>query len=415
MDTVNDSVQQQPVGPTQDAERIGSLDVLRGFALLGILVMNIQSFSMPSSAYFVPASYGDLEQLNGVVWLLGHLFFDLKFMALFSMMFGAGITLMSQRRDAADNPLLSIHYRRMALLLIFGLVHAYVIWYGDILVPYALCGMVVVWARRWPPIWLAISGGTLIVFGSLFYLLTSLGMQYAPEVAESVRVKFDPPQHVHQAEIAAYLGAWMDHFPFRAREAAAFQLFVFPLSLGWRIAGLMLLGMALFKWGVLSASRSTAFYTRMAILAGVLGLPLVGLGAYWAYANEFDPTHMMGVGAFPNWYGSVGVALMWLALVMLAFRSRAFGKAKQVLSAYGRTAFTNYIGQSVLATWLFYGYGLGLFGSLERTQQAGVVVAIWIIQLAMSSVWLRYFRYGPLEWVWRSGVYLKLQPMKRRN
>ena len=134
-------------GPTRDRERIDSLDTLRGFALLGILVMNIQSFSMPSSAYLIPNSYGDLEGLNGVVWLIGHLFFDLKFMAMFSMMFGAGITLMSQHRDAAGSPVLGIHYRRMTLLLFFGLIHAYFIWYGDILVSYAICGMVVVWAR----------------------------------------------------------------------------------------------------------------------------------------------------------------------------------------------------------------------------------------------------------------------------
>ena len=127
--------------PTHDRERIDSLDILRGFALLGILVMNIQSFGMPVNAYLIPNSYGDLDGINGLVWLIGFLFFDLKFMAMFSMMFGAGIILFTDNRDARKQPVLRVHYRRMFLLLLFGLIHAYVIWHGDILVAYAICGM----------------------------------------------------------------------------------------------------------------------------------------------------------------------------------------------------------------------------------------------------------------------------------
>ena len=124
-----------------EAERIQSIDVLRGFALLGILVMNVQSFAMIDSAYKIPTTYGDFQGVNYCVWLLSHLFADQKFMTIFSMLFGAGIVLMSRRREKTGLRPAAVHYRRMGVLLLFGLLHAYLLWYGDILVTYALCGM----------------------------------------------------------------------------------------------------------------------------------------------------------------------------------------------------------------------------------------------------------------------------------
>jgi uncharacterized protein len=399
--------------PTQEKDRIDSLDTLRGFALMGILVMNIQSFSMPSSAYFVPNSYGAFEGLNKIVWYAGNLFFDLKFMAMFSMMFGAGIVLMSRGRDDAGKPVLAVHYRRMFLLLIFGLIHAYCIWQGDILVPYAICGMWVVWVRRWPARRLAVIGAALIMFGSLFHAFTGMSAAAFPEVADDLRADMNPDPISIDEELAVYRGSWIDQLPHRAAEAAGIQFFVLPLLFFWRISGLMLLGMALFKWKIMDAARSTRFYITMAIIGGGLGLPLVAYGAYWSTSMGFDGVHMLGYGALPNWYGSVGVAFMWMALVMLLCRVDGFSRVKYVLSCYGRMAFTNYIGQSVLATLFFYGHGLGWFGYLDRVEQVGVVVAIWAIQLTLSPIWLKYFQFGPLEWVWRSGVYARPQPMVR--
>ncbi len=401
-------------GPTLGDARIDSVDVLRGFALMGILIMNIQSFAMPSDAYFAPTAYGNFDGLNRLIWILGYIFVDMKFMAMFGMLFGAGIVLMSQHRDAAGKPVIALHYRRMLLLLAFGLMHAYIIWYGDILVSYAICGMAVFWMRKWPVRRLIVCGAALIVFGSWIYMLGGFSVLGSEEAAEQFRANFSSTQAEIDEELAAYRGGWLDHFPLRASEASELQMFVLPLIFFWRVCGLMFIGMALFKSGVLSAERSTRFYVWMAILGGGIGLPLTGAGAYWAWSKQFDAAHMFTAGALPNWYGSVGVALMWIALTMLFVRSPFLGGVKSVLGAYGRTAFTNYIGQSVLATAVFYGYGLGLFGSLERTGQIGVVLAIWTVQLAISPIWLRYFRFGPLEWVWRSGVYKQLQPMLRR-
>ena len=150
------------VTPVRATERIVTLDVLRGFALFGILLMNIQSFAMPEAAYFIPAAYGDLTGANRVVWWFSYLFADQKFMTLFSMLFGAGIVLMTAKAEQSGRPTLGLHYRRMFWLLVIGLMHGYLLWSGDILALYAICGFIVYWFRRWPPRRLLIAG--LIVF-----------------------------------------------------------------------------------------------------------------------------------------------------------------------------------------------------------------------------------------------------------
>ncbi len=401
-------------GPTLGKSRIDSIDVLRGFALMGILIMNIQSFSMPEHAYLDPSFYGDLNGANAVVWFLGYVFVDMKFMAMFSMLFGAGIVLMSQHRDAANKPVAALHYRRMLLLLAFGLIHAYFIWYGDILVSYAICGMVVFWFRRWSPRTQVFTGAILVTLGSAIYTLGGIQTGLSEEAADFYRTEMVPSAEATEDELATYRGSdWTEQLKHRATSAAGFHFFVLPLIFFWRICGLMLIGMALFKWGVLSARRTNRFYATMAIIGGGVGVPLTTLGAIWAWSRDFDSPHLFGFGSLPNWFGSVPVALMWIALIMLFVRSPILDGLKDVLGAYGRMAFTNYIGQSVMATAIFYGYGLGWFGSVERIGQVGVVVAIWAIQLAIAPIWLRYFKFGPLEWVWRSAAYKKRQPMLR--
>ena len=277
-------------GPTRESERIDSLDVLRGFALLGILVMNVQSFGMPSSAYLIPNAYGDLGGANFLVWLVGHLFFDAKFMAMFSMMFGAGIVLMSERAHNAARPSVGIHYRRMGLLLAFGLIHAYGIWYGDILTFYALCGMVVFWVRRWPALRLAIAGVLLITIGSAFHVLTGLSASASPEMVEALREGFGGSDEAVAHELEAYRGPWLGQLGIRASEAAGFQFFLFPFLFFWRISGLMLLGMALFKFGFLSANLGNRSYSITALIAGSIGLITVGLGACGTFRKIFGPS-----------------------------------------------------------------------------------------------------------------------------
>jgi len=403
------------LGPVSGKERIQSLDVMRGFALLGILAMNIGAFSMPQAAYFDPTAYGSLEGLNGWVWRIIHVLFDLKFMAIFAMLFGAGIVLAAQRAEATGKKGAAIHYRRIGWLIVFGLIHAYLFWYGDILTWYGLCGLVIFWFRKVSPRWLVVWG---IVFISLTSLLLIAGGLSAPswppqEMADTV-ASMKPSESVIQAEIAAYQGTWLEQLRHRIPVSLEMHTETFLFWAFWRVSGLMFLGMALFKTGVFSAERSRRFYAGM-VAAGVgVGIPMIMYGMNYNASINWEAPYYFFFGLQFNYWASILVAMGWIGAVMLVCKA-GISRITRPLAAVGRTAFSNYILQTVLCTFLFYGHGFGLFGQIDRVGQAGIVLAIWILQLVVSPIWLRHFRFGPLEWLWRSLVYLQRQPFKRSN
>ena len=409
------SITAQPTtAPTRPAERIVAIDILRGFALLGILIMNIQGFAMPAAAYSNPTVYGDLTGANRWVWMLSHIFADQKFMTIFSLLFGAGILLMTGKLDARGQRAWTLHYRRNFWLLLFGLAHAYLLWSGDILVAYALCGFWVYWLRRLRPAWQLALGIFIVSIPALILLATSLTMQFTPpETLHELRADWQPASETIAAEVASYRGGWLQQMDARVPRSAEFQTVGLLFWGLWRAGGLMLMGMALYRWGVLTGSRSRSFYFGMVILGLVIGLPVVSWGAAQNFANNWTlEFSKFGLGAQPNYWGSLFVSAAYIGLLMLFIRSRALPWLQTALAAVGRTALTNYLFQTILATAIFYGHGLGLFGSVERVGQIGIVVAIWVVQLAVSPLWLRYCRFGPFEWLWRSLSYWRLQPLR---
>jgi uncharacterized protein len=200
--------------------------------------------------------------------------------------------------------------------------------------------------------------------------------------------------------------------PVRVSSAIALQTFILLILEGWRVCGLMLIGMALFKMGVLSAARSLRFYANMVWIGYGAGLPLVIAGTANNFAAGWSFEYSMFYGSQWNYWGSIFVAMGHVGLVMLLCRSGLFERLKRVLAAFGRMALTNYLMQTVICTSIFYGHGLGLFGRVERWQQILFVLAIWAVQLIYSPLWLRRYRFGPAEWVWRSLTYGKRQPMR---
>jgi len=400
--------------PVTAPERIASLDILRGVALLGILLMNIQSFSMPSDAYMNPTAYGDLTGANRLVWLLCHLFADQKFISIFSMLFGVGILLISER--VGPERATRIHYRRMAVLLVFGLIHAHVLWSGDILYTYALCGMAVYPARRLTPTRLIVLGLLLHAMSTVFFIANGAFLRGAPaEVITQVTNDFwrSPPADLAR-ELAAYRGGWLSQQTFRGPDAQSMETFIFLIDTGWKASGLMLVGMALYKLGVVSAQRSDAFYRRMAAVGFGVGLPVIALGVWSNFRAGWAMTYSLFIGSQFNYWGSVAVALGWIGVVLLVVRSGRLTRLTRRLGAVGRTAFSNYILQTLLGTAIFYGTGLGLFGRVERVGQLLVVFGIWAVQLSIAPIWLRHYTFGPLEWLWRSLTYGKAQPMRVR-
>ncbi|MCK5513469.1 MAG: DUF418 domain-containing protein [Deltaproteobacteria bacterium] len=404
-------MQNDTTSPALRLDRIISLDILRGVAVLGILIMNIQSFSMPSAAYINPTAFGDFNGLNRWIWIFSHMLASQKFISIFSMLFGAGVVIFTENAISKEKNCALLHYRRMGWLLIFGLVHGYLMWYGDILFTYGLCGILLFVFRNISPkklIWISFGFFAVpILLDSIF----AFSMPYWPEeTLQSTMQTWRPDELALHHYLAAYRGNWLEQMEIRVPGTLFMQTGLFFMQTFWRVMSMMLLGIALFRWSILSAERSKGFYLRMTIIGLLTGSLLSALGVALNFKNEWSLEFSMFLGKQFNYVGSVGTALGYVGLVMLICKSSSLKGIKRVLSLVGRMAFTNYILMTLICTFLFYGHGLGLFGSVERKFQVLIVLGTWLVMVILSSLWLKKFRYGPLEWCWRSLTYKSMVP-----
>jgi len=404
------------LNPTSADQRVLSLDLLRGVAALGILAVNIQLFAMIDAAYLNPASFGDLSGINGWVWYVTHLLADAKFITIFSILFGAGVALMADRALARGRSAAALHYRRMFWLLLFGLVHAYLLWYGDILVTYAICGICIYPLHRLRRRW-------LIPLALLFLLIPSLLMSglaatvpfWPAEEVAAFRADGFPDEVEIERQLQIYRGGWLDQIEHRASNAIFFQTFLLLILHFWRVSGLMLLGMVFLRWGLLQAQRGLWFYLVMVVAGSVVGLPLIAHGVSVMIEHDWDPIYCTFTGMEYNYWGSLFVAAAWIGAIMIVSKtgSALLRPLVVALASTGRMAFTNYLAQTLICCFIFYGYGLGYHGYLDRWEQGLVVLGIWALQLFSSQWWLTRFRYGPMEWLWRSLVLWKRQPLRK--
>jgi uncharacterized protein len=379
--------------------RIRSLDILRGVGVLGMLAVHIQLFAFPSLARWNPTAYGDFTGLNWWVWLATSLLADGKFITIFAMLLGVSIVMMAGEAGDRAVPAWRVHMRRMTVLLILGLLHAYLLWYGDMLVPLALSGAVVFFARRLSPGRLLVLGGLAFATASvLSFALTWSTAQSDAAALAAWRAEWTPRPEITNLEIAQYRGNWAAQMTQRVPAALETQTVAFVTRLLWQMTGLMLIGMALFKLDVLSAARSGVFYQRMGILGFGTGILLNSLGLWRSAATGWDLLDFVLVSQQLHYWGNLFVALGWVALVLLLYQR---GWPLRSVEAVGRMALTNYLLQSVICTTIFYGHGLGLFGRVDRAGQLAIVVGIWAFQLLASVAWLRYFAVGPVEWLTR--------------
>lgn len=426
------TIDERVLAPLTTAERYEALDVLRGVAVLGILAMNIMVFAMPLAAYSNPTVYLPYEGVNRIVYPIVHVLFDLKMMGLFSMLFGAGVVVYANKaeRGMPIARVRSLWLRRMFWLFVIGMVHAYGVWEGDILVAYALCGVIVLWwLRRLPPVWLLVCAAGFFAVHILlsighgvqawFFLneaTTPADVNMTPEKFEEARVMlkefFAPTQEQIDQTLSAFRGGWLDVFAARAEMASMFQTSGFIFFIFWRATSMMLLGAALTKWGVLTGLRSNRFYLLLMLIGYGVGLPLVVAGIIYNNSTGFDSRMYPLLGAQFNTVGSLPMALGHVGLIVWLLKSRLLGLLGRALAAAGRMALTNYLMQSVIAGLIFYGYGLGYYGRLDRLEMELVVVGIWVVELLWSVWWLRRFRFGPAEWLWRSLTYMRPQPMR---
>ncbi|MCX6217228.1 DUF418 domain-containing protein [Spirosoma sp.] len=429
--------------PVLQPERIPTLDILRGVALLGILLMNIQVFGLTEAS---------LTQLirnphGGNYWLLTlvHGLFEHKMRALFSMLFGAGIILfLNKTRSGSGMEAPELFIRRQLWLIVFGLVNAWgLLWHYDILFHYGIVGIFLFPFIRLSPRALLVCAvvAGLIYSGKAYWQFAEQKQKYEkfqPVAAlekKNKKVKLTDEQKEaksaweglvkeHQydskadkADVLAmrsdYTTVWNHQLPKIKRMEAPF---FYQVGI-WDILSMMLLGMALFKWRVLSNQLTTRQYIVLALGGLLIGQAMawLSLPAYELeivdFATYISDASLPVAGVlmpFERAFSAIG----WASLVLLAYRAGVGMWLWKALGAVGQMAFTNYLMQTVLCTLFFYGYGLGYFGDLKLYQLYMVVAEVWLLQLVFSLIWLRTFRFGPLEWLWRSLIYGRRQPMR---
>jgi uncharacterized protein len=401
--------------PVREANRLLPIDAMRGLAILGILAMNIQYFSQISAAYLNPTLTGPLTGADYWIWLINHELFDEKMMGIFSILYGAGIVLLCANLESRAIRPLSIFIRRSLWLMLFGVLHAYLIWSGDILFSYAVCGLLVYPMRKWPARRLLIAGFlTLGMSSALFFgYLQALHTWPPALVQETEQQLWRPTQTQISAEAAAYSGSWKKQMTARVPDAELLEGQGLLFLTLWRAGGLMLIGMACYKFGLLTGKLSIEQYRQSGIAAFILGIAVVSYGVHQDFAHHWGFPYAFFVGSQFNYWGSLAVIWAWISLVQIACKTPAMLPIAARFAKVGRMAFSNYILETLICTTIFYGHGFGMFGRFNRAEGMVVVFATWAFLFLFAQIWLRYFYSGPLEWVWRSLTYWRLQPLKR--
>jgi uncharacterized protein len=426
--------------PVSSDARLRTLDVLRGTALLGIALMNIVFSGLPMAAYSNPNVGGGSDPLNVGVLAVQWVLFDGKMRALFSMMFGAGIVLFMQRAIERENSVRAADLltRRMLWLMLFGALHGWLIWAGDILYAYGLFGLLIVPMRNVSPRKLLITAGVFLVLLSLAVVgfgFRQRSTRNAAMAARAVEAQGRALTKEQQDEKKAWDEAYNQALPSREklqeeidnyrkgyggvmtqRVPVMRQLNFAPVYFpgGVDIWALMLIGMALFKLGVLQGERPTGFYVRLAAAGYGFGIVVNSLSTYGMITSNFDIVATVFWNV-PYELGRVAVALGHASVIILLAKGARMKWLTDRLAAVGQMAFSNYISHSIIYALVFYAPGLRLFGQLQRYQLYYIVLGMWLFSLAVSPIWLRHFRFGPLEWCWRSLTYWQRQPMRRRS
>ncbi|WP_164118002.1 DUF418 domain-containing protein [Sphingorhabdus sp. Alg239-R122] len=403
-------------------QRFLELDALRGFAVMGILAMNIVAFAMPEMAYMSPAIYGGTDAPDLIAWITSFILVDGKMRGLFSLLFGASMMLIIASAEAKGRSPAKTHYGRMFWLALFGLFHFFFIWWGDILFLYALIGSIAFLFRN-------MQSGKLIKWAIGIYMvgfvLLSLGIgtmiflqmaASAPDAPQAVVTEYNNmiaewSPAATAKEVALHTGSYMDIVSKKFAEDWYVPL-VNPLMLIFETLPLMMIGMACLKNGFLLGQAEQALYRKWALWSLVLGGLIYAALGYFIYINGFDSVIALNASIAWSMPPRLLMTIGYAAFFMLLVKKYARSALMRRVAAAGRAAFTNYLGTSIVMTFIFYGWGLGLYGSVGRWELYLFVVGMWALMLLWSKPWLENFRYGPLEWLWRSLARGSFQPMR---
>jgi uncharacterized protein len=425
------------LSPTQAKERLASLDIIRGVAVLGILTINIAEFGMPMAASIDPTVYGGAEGINLWTWIFTAMFLEGTQRGLFTLLFGAGVILFTERMESSGRSnAVDLYFRRNLWLVVFGLVHGFLLlWMGEILFAYGVIALFVFTFRRATPatlIWIAMGGLAVNAIWSEYDIYGGLqaheawqkaivvqesGASLRPEQAkaidawEAIVTKYKPSEEEINKAIEASRGSYFQQVAYQAPIRSELQnSFVYRYF--FDMFSMMLIGMAFFKSGLLDVGRQRGAYWKMLLFGYALGLTVNFFETRHLLAENFSALAQLQTRVTYD-IGRLAMTTGHVGLLLLLCSSTILTGLKRRLAAVGRMAFTNYISQSVICAFVFFGIGFGLFGHLERYQLYFVLLGIWAFQLLVSPIWLSHYYYGPLEWVWRSLTYGRRQPMRR--
>lgn len=427
---------QPKIAATLGMERIQSLDVMRGFVLFGILLMNINGFGL-AKAYSDPTVSGGSTGYNLYTWITTNMFFEGTMRALFSLLFGVGMFIFLDRllKKDAGIKAADIYFRRLMYLLVFGLIHGYLLlWVGEILYQYALMGFLVYSFRQMAPKRLIAVAILLISIGTFWnYMDYKDTKKFVANVEEAAVYKAEGKELTKELKAASE--RWEKREADRTPKAIAeynaemrkgyFSVVAFlaPTNFEfdtiwpyrddvWDVLSMMLIGIALFRWNVLSGAKSFGFYGVMALIGYVMGLAI----NYYEVSMILDADFSLlsfSKSSITYFWGRLFISFGHVGAIMLFCKSGILSGFQHSMAAVGKMALTNYMMHSVICMIIFTGVGFGMFGKLQRFELLYVVFSIWIFQLILSPIWLKYFYFGPMEWLWRSLSYQKRQLFKR--
>ncbi|HYD13176.1 MAG TPA: DUF418 domain-containing protein [Allosphingosinicella sp.] len=427
---------QTPAQAAPAARRIEALDFVRGVALCGILLMNIIDFGLPD-AYTNPQNSGGATGVNLVTWVITEIGFEGTQRALFSMLFGASVILFTSRleaqgrADAAD-----IYVRRNLWLVGFGMVNAFLLlWHGDILYSYGIVALFLYAFRKLAAKWMLLLGVGALLAGAVWnynetratlalyepYPAAAAARDAGAELTEAQETAIseweqEQSEYISSADAIArkirnYTTNYEHAFAYMAGINVIYQTYGLYRYF-FDIFGMMLIGMALFRLGVLTLERRTGLYVAMMLGGYAIGLATNALETKYIMDHGFSALAFAEVSTTYD-LGRLGMTIGHLGLLLLFVRSGWLRWLRRGFAAVGRMAITNYLMHSAICLVIFI--LMGNYGQLERHQLYYVVFAIWAFQLVFSSVWLKLYKFGPVEWLWRSLTYLKPQPMRRRK
>ncbi len=425
--------------PVRSRERIHSLDVIRGVALFGILLLNITMFGMPMAAYIDPTVWGGANGANLWAWITITMLFEGTQRGIFSILFGAGVILLTSRLEAGRrSDVADIYYRRVIWLVLFGVIHSYLLlWVGEILYFYGVTALFLYPLRKLTP-------RALLSIAALGFLIASLwsgGESYSAfqawgkgvaaqaeldageEITEEQQRDIDawaelveehkPDEFALTREIEAHKGSYLDALIYQAPINAHGESW-YLYRWFFDFFSMMLVGMAIFKLGVLTLERSSRLYWAMVFIGYPIGLAVnyyelqIVLDGDFSVLSFLESYWTYDLGRLAMTLGHLGALLLFCRSGWLVWLQRS-------LAAVGRMALSSYVSHSIICAIVFYGFGFGLYADLERHQLYYVVGSIWVFQLIVSPIWFKYYRFGPLEWVWRSLTYWKRQPFRQEQ